>query len=89
MAKKQTDAVRVRIQARQVVSYDQIIEMPRADYNELVRRWEDDENFGRQNCDEDLGGWLELSDNDSAGDVEDVDIFEVDEKGRKKKQPTA
>lgn len=70
--------VKVRIRAEQRIRYHQVVEMTRAEFLELTTRQRSDPNFGRQIIDEDLGGWLNQRDIDeSAGDLEDVEIKEV------------
>jgi hypothetical protein len=72
-----SDKIKVRILADQRVFYDQIVEMTREDFVSLVNLWRVDPNFGKQSIDEDLGGYLDLRDSDSASDVEVHDIYEM------------
>lgn len=83
MANKSEKKIKVHIWAHQQVSYSQTVEMTRAEYDELCERWANDPQFGKENCDEDLGGWIDLRDSDAAGDVEVLDISEVKPKKEK------
>lgn len=76
-----SEKVRVRITATQRVSYSQTVTMTRDEYDKLQKRLDDDQTFGKQSTDEDLGGWLDLRDSDSDGDVEDIEIYMCDENG--------
>ena len=80
------DKIRVRIHASQRVTFNQIKTMTRAEFIELIGRLENDERFGKRMYDDDAGGWLDLRHIDDWDDLEDIDIYECDENGKKVKQ---
>lgn len=66
--------MKIRIQCRQVVSYDQTIEISEEDWEDLKEVTERDIESGSVSP---LGDMLDLSDCDGE-DFRDVEIFEVD-----------